>query len=332
MTTDPSPAVAPPARFPAPVRAGVAALAALAPGLTARALAELCMRTPRQRAPRHERGVAGAEPFTIRYGRGAVLRGWSRGHGPAVLLLHGWGGRTAQLAPLAEALVAGGLAAVAVDAPGHGSSSGRVASVPLYAEAIAAAQSATGARAAVGHSFGGAALAFAAARGLRVDAAVLVGAPSTPVRWVEAFCDSLGLPTAARAALRARLEARVGHRYEELDLIRTVDRARPAALVVHDRDDREVPFAGGEALAAAWPGARLHATAGLGHRRILRDHAVLAAIAAFVAGVLPRCACGKLAAHTGPDGERRCAGCAVANDLWERWRRQERGAGRPTGS
>jgi pimeloyl-ACP methyl ester carboxylesterase len=248
-----------------------------------------------------------------------------------VLLFHGWGGRPAQLAPLAEALAERGLAAVAFHAPGHGRSSGRVASVPLYAEAIAAAQAATGARAAVGHSFGGAALAFAASRGLALDAAVLVGAPPSPALYIEAFCDALSLPVRARAALRARLEARVGHRTEELELVRAVLRARSAALVVHDRDDREVAFAGGEALAGAWPGGQLLATAGLGHRRILRDPGVLSAAAAFIAERLPRCGCGRLALTDGG----RCASCAVANDLWEREGRQGRGltpAARPTGS
>jgi pimeloyl-ACP methyl ester carboxylesterase len=241
--------------------------------------------------------------------------------------------------PLAEALVALGLAPVALDAPGHGRSSGRVASVPLYAEAVAAAAGATGARAAVGHSFGGAALAFAVVRGLPLDAAVLVGAPSAPALYVEAFCDALALTAGARAALRARLEARVGHRFEELELLRAVAAVRVPALVAHDRLDREVAFASGEALAAAWPGARLHATAGLGHRRILRDPGVLAAAAAFVAERLPRCdaGCGRLALASA-EGGGRCAGCAVAHDLWHRERRRDRGAGAaargilPTGS
>jgi len=41
--------------------------------------------------------------------------------------------------------------------------------------------------------------------------------------------------------------------------------------VLHDRRDAEVPFAHGAALAAAWPGAALRPSDGLGHRRILRD-------------------------------------------------------------
>jgi len=59
--------------------------------------------------------------------------------------------------------------------------SGRRASVPLYAGAMAAVAGAIRARAAVGHSTVGASLAFAVSRGLALDAAVLVGAPATPL-------------------------------------------------------------------------------------------------------------------------------------------------------
>jgi pimeloyl-ACP methyl ester carboxylesterase len=54
---------------------------------------------------------------------------------------------------------------------------------------------------------------------------------------------------------------------------------------VHARDDREVPFADGERMAAVWPGARLLPVDAVGHRRILRDPVTIAAVTDFVAGV-----------------------------------------------
>ena len=41
-------------------------------------------------------------------------------------------------------------------------------------------------------------------------------------------------------------------------------------LVIHDEDDSFVPLQFGQSIAAAWPGAKLVTTEGLGHRRILR--------------------------------------------------------------
>ena len=40
--------------------------------------------------------------------------------------------------------------------------------------------------------------------------------------------------------------------------------------------------AAGRAIAEAWPGARLHTTTGLGHRRILRDAATVAMVSDFL--------------------------------------------------
>jgi pimeloyl-ACP methyl ester carboxylesterase len=54
-------------------------------------------------------------------------------------------------------------------------------------------------------------------------------------------------------------------------------------LVVHDEGDEIIPFAEGQQIAAAWPGAVLHATRGLGHNRILRDAAVVQAAVEFIA-------------------------------------------------
>jgi hypothetical protein len=59
----------------------------------------------------------------------------------------------------------------------------------------------------------------------------------------------------------------------------------PAALIVHDRLDKEVHFQDGETLAAAWPGAEFVATEGLGHRRILRAQGIIERVVAQVAGV-----------------------------------------------
>jgi pimeloyl-ACP methyl ester carboxylesterase len=42
-------------------------------------------------------------------------------------------------------------------------------------------------------------------------------------------------------------------------------------LVVHDRDDKEVPVRVGQGIAEAWPNAELVLTEGLGHQRILHD-------------------------------------------------------------
>ena len=53
-------------------------------------------------------------------------------------------------------------------------------------------------------------------------------------------------------------------------------------LVVHDRADRQTPYADAVGLVEALPQAELVTTDGLGHRRILHDPGVVAATVAFI--------------------------------------------------
>ncbi len=53
-------------------------------------------------------------------------------------------------------------------------------------------------------------------------------------------------------------------------------------LVIHDRDDREVRWDDGAAIAAAWPRAELVTTTGLGHHRIVSDGAVIQQVLGFL--------------------------------------------------
>src|SRR5258708_21621269 len=82
----------------------------------------------------------------------------------------------------------------------------------------------------------------------------------------------------------AGLSREVGGDLGAVDLRRLAPSMRSRLLVLHDRYDREVPFAHGADIAKAWPEARLDALSGLGHRRLLRDPEVIAATTAFIQG------------------------------------------------
>jgi pimeloyl-ACP methyl ester carboxylesterase len=278
--------------------------------------------------PRHRTGgeepaaLAGADRFEV-VAAGERLACWRVGiHGPAVLLVHGWGGRGRQLAPFVASLRSAGASAILFDAPAHGASTGRLASGFHVAEAIAAIVAATGARGAIGHSLGGLAVAIALARGVPLDAVVLVGPPRTPASFFAAFADAFALPGGVRTAARERIARRFGVAMEDVDAAAIAARLRTPALVVHDRADAEVPFADGEAIARAWPGARLAATDGLGHRRVLRAPEVHEEAARFLAANLPRCdRCGRLASSD-PEVGGVCEGCRLGEELFDASRRR----------
>jgi pimeloyl-ACP methyl ester carboxylesterase len=210
---------------------------------------------------------------------------WRWGEGPRVLLMHGWGGCAGQMTPLVEPLTAAGFSVLAVEAPGHGEAPGRQASIPAFADTIAQVARAEGPlQAVVAHSMGGAGASLAVARGLRLERAAYLGPPADALVWLRAYARWLGLDEAATLRLQARAEVVAGEPLGHLNAAWLGPRLPMPLLVVHDRQDREVPFEDGAAVASSAPRGRLVETRGLGHRRLLRDAAVGQLVARFVAG------------------------------------------------
>jgi pimeloyl-ACP methyl ester carboxylesterase len=92
-----------------------------------------------------------------------------------------------------------------------------------------------------------------------------------------------GFSPAVVEEMRTRLEDSVGFCWDEIEPARLAASLGSHALVIHDRDDPELPASEGETLARAIPTAEFVVTEGLGHRRILRDPEVVEIAAGFVA-------------------------------------------------
>ncbi len=219
--------------------------------------------------------------------RGRQLATWRWGplEAPAVVLAHGWGGYSAQMRGFVPGLLAAGYRVIAYDQPAHGLSEGKLTGLPDFAGALAAvAASQGGVRHVIAHSLGAVAAAIALSRGLALESAVLVSPPSDLVGYSRQFARWFWMSERLRRAMQAAIEERFGLRWRELELPRLAPRLRTPALVIHDRGDSVVPWSQGAALARAWPGARLLATEGLGHGRILESDTATRAAADFIAG------------------------------------------------
>lgn len=251
---------------------------------------------------------------------GRRVAAWRWGRGPVVLLLHGWNGRAAQLSSFVTPLLDHGFSVVALDAPGHGASGRGRSSAPQFAAAVKAVISATGPVVGlVAHSLGAAGAALAAADGTAVGRLVLVAPAADPPSWIPPFAARLGLTPAATEHLRAISERRLGRSWDDLHVPTLVGRLAKPVLVIHDRDDREVAWSDGAAVAAAAPGSEFLTTTGLGHVRLLREPTVVAAAVEFLARDAHRCAgCGTPTQPHRPH----CRRCSLELDLFDpatRW-------------
>ena len=255
----------------------------VAPGMAARWAAELFCRPPRQlRRPAEEAFLATGRAFSVGW-TGAQLQCWTWGEGPLVILAHGWGSRAGRWSTLAPALLERGYRVVTYDAPAHGTSPGRIASLPEFAQALRSVADASGpVHAVIGHSLGGAAAVIALSRGLTAERAVLIAPPADPETFAGRFAQTLAIPDAVRTRMERNLEARLRFHWRDLHIPTLASALATPALIIHDSEDHDIVAADGEAIARAWPRARLLLTSGLGHRAIIRDPAVVAAAADFL--------------------------------------------------
>jgi pimeloyl-ACP methyl ester carboxylesterase len=271
------------------IRTAFRTVGAVAPGVAARWAEAIFCRPPRNAPhPSEEEFLATGARSTVPC-EGEELAVWQWGQGPPVVITHGWGGRAGRFSTLALALVGAGFRVVLFDAPAHGASRGSQASLPQFSRALRAVADTVGpVYALVGHSLGGAAVSLAMRNGLRAERAVLLAPPADVVLFSHAFAEHLRLPLRAHDVMRRNLENRLQIRWEELHVPTLARGMSVPALIVHDRDDQDVPYAHGEEIARAWPGAELMPTAGLGHRSVVRDPEVIRRTLAFLTGGLPR--------------------------------------------
>ncbi len=204
---------------------------------------------------------------------------------PYILCAHGWSSFGLRFAPWAHAAQAAGFALVSFDHSAHGRSSGHLATFPSFVAGINAMRGAFGNPAAgVGHSFGAAALAMAAAENGLHCPLVLVAPPADLMVAIRYFVRRVKLPLRFVAAIAAVISARVGRDVRSFAAKTSTVNVHQRALVIHDVADNEVSWNAGAQYAMLAPNARMLSTTGLGHHRVLNDESTIRAAFAHILG------------------------------------------------
>ena len=254
----------------------------IAPRQAARLLADLISRPGGQNPTQPWELAHGTDGKAIELRTGLKARSWGES-GPLVLALHGWRGRTTQFRPLAAMLLERRMRTVALELPGHGTSSGDSATPRLIGELLLEIERITGPiHAAIGHSFGGAALGAALVYGFRPQRLVIISSPTRVSRIPIWVAKAAGLPPAAMSEFVKLLDRDAGRPSAELDLVAAAPKSGVPGLLVHDIEDAVIPYSEAEALKNAWPGLKFMSTRGKGHRDILSAPEVLRTIVNFV--------------------------------------------------
>jgi pimeloyl-ACP methyl ester carboxylesterase len=200
-----------------------------------------------------------------------------------VLLVHGWSGRGTQLHSIADKLLKNGYSTISFDAPGHGKSPGKNSDMTEFIACILELEKRFGPfEHAIGHSLGAMSVLNAIKRGLKVNKAVIIGSGDVIKDIMDDFTAKLGMNIATGSLMIRLFEKKFGETINTYSAyIAAMDVTNPV-LVIHDKDDADVPVGAAHHIAKQLANAEVMITEGLGHRKILGDSKVIKKIIQFL--------------------------------------------------
>lgn len=206
-----------------------------------------------------------------------------------VLVVHGWTSEASFMMALAEPLRRSGFRVVLLDFPAHGRSRGEQTRLVDCARGMVEICDHLGPfQSIVAHSMGALAALLAGAGERPLSHRVpferycLIAAANKFSEVTGRFAERLGMSRAGRRQFERHLE-RIAHQsigdFRGERFLRIIERP---TLLIHARDDHEVPFHNSLEMADGMPHAKLVPFDGLGHRRILYAPPVVRAVVSFV--------------------------------------------------
>jgi len=200
-----------------------------------------------------------------------------------VLLVHGWSGRGTQLFKIADELLAQGFSTVSFDAPAHGKSKGKTTIMSEFIASVLEIEKKFGPfEIAIGHSLGGMSVLNAIKDGLKVEKAVIIGSGDVVQDILDEFTFKLGLQKESSHRLRDAFENKYQVKMDDFSAYRAAQKIKIPVLVIHDKDDPEVPVKAGIHIHENLENGTLYLTEGLGHRKILGNQNVIKKILEFI--------------------------------------------------
>jgi pimeloyl-ACP methyl ester carboxylesterase len=199
------------------------------------------------------------------------------------LLVHGWSGRGTQLFKIADSLLEDGYSVVSFDAPAHGKSAGKSSIMSEFIESILEIEKQYGSfEIAIGHSLGGMSVLNAIKNGLQVKIAVVIGSGDIVQDILDDFISKLKLKPEISVRLRDYFEKKYQVKMDNFSAYRAAKEIEIPVLVIHDKNDPEVPVKAGIHIHDNLQKGTLYVTEGLGHRKILGNHDIINKITEFI--------------------------------------------------
>lgn len=253
----------------------------LFPKLAARLAIEKFLRPTRFQRPKEE-VVFWSEGQACVFASGCHGRIYGSQHGKTIWFVHGWASRGSRFFNIVRACEKAGFKCIVWDGPAHGDSKGKRTHLVAFTRALLKDIEHQELWGIVGYSFGGSAAALSIKMGLVVQRLVLIASPSSLKGIFSRFCDLLHLSPKTRTNFNQLVELETGMGIDEASSQSFSGFLPPQTLIIHDKDDAEIPFDDAQQLKKLNQKFHLYMTTGLGHRRILVNQNVSQEITKFL--------------------------------------------------
>lgn len=259
----------------------------ISPRLAARLSVELLFR-PRKSARNKKEKAFWSTGQPIKFASGCHGRVFGSGE-TSIWIVHGWMSRGSKLQNLITACLETGSEVIVWDGPGHGDSPGNRTSLAPFTKILLSDIHSSKKKpdAIIGHSFGGAASAYACQLGLNVRLLVLISAPSSCVGAFERYWDIIDLGAKARKRFMEIVENETGVEVDSMSSVNFIGDLPQKVFVIHDDEDQMVPLSDATDLRRVRPDIEFLETSQLGHNSVLQDLKTCSRVSDFLKSNLP---------------------------------------------
>jgi hypothetical protein len=234
--------------------------------------------------PLETRFLENSTPFNMHV-HDKEIQCWKWGTGPAILFVHGWNGRGINFAYFFKSFIDAGYSVITYDAPAHGKSEGHVTNYFELSDTVRSfldPSQGFNIQNIIAYSMGASAAINCISKDKPSVDVVLI-APALKLKEIlfSAF-NYHGVPKSIYRILIAEMEKNYGYDVHQDNPYLLAKTIPSKMLIVHDKEDPTIPYIDSKILSEKKDNVLLHTTDGLGHKRILKDNAVIEVITSYI--------------------------------------------------
>ncbi|MET3126172.1 pimeloyl-ACP methyl ester carboxylesterase [Arcicella rosea] len=185
-----------------------------------------------------------------------------------VLLVHGWASHSFRWKSYIKALVENDFTVLALDAPAHGNSTGKIMNLVIYERTLSAFLAKhPDLHTIIGHSIGGFATTYYLSKNPQtsIQNAIILAAPGKVEEFFKFYVQFLGLSNKAIRLIAEQFEKELNQKPSYFSAINFAQHIKTKAFIVHDTGDKSTNYLDSQNLSQVWKGSTLKLTKGLGH-------------------------------------------------------------------